>query len=129
MFKLANQSQAYRYDISNFISRTAEGNYFDIVDSEFLNHLKSLKNLRVFVVTSQANRPDLLSEAIYGAGVHQLWWIIMYVNNLRLPTDIKTGMTINYPTIDQLETIYFKLVANNIPSNLKEPTAIIEKLA
>ena len=130
MHKLNDQPLAYRYDVSNFIRRTEKNdNYFDIVDSEFLFRIKKLKNLRVFVVTIEANRPDLLSEAIYGEGNHQLWWILMFINNLRLPTDIKTGMVIQYPTLDQLENIYFSLTASSVVDRLKSTTELIERLA
>lgn len=111
MFKLSAQELAYRYDISNFIRRTESTSYFDIVDSTFLNDLKSLKGMETYTVKFEANRPDLLSEAIYGSGITQLWWIVMTVNGLRLPTEIKTNMTVQYPTLDQLESLYFKLSA------------------
>lgn len=99
-----------RYDLAKFISPVKRRfAYFDIVDSEFLSSIRKLKKFNTYTITSEEGRPDLLSERIYGLGEIQFWWILMILNELRLPKDLKRGMIIKYPSRDDLEGIYLSL--------------------
>lgn len=105
------KSYAERYDIAKF-NRPVDGSrfaYFDIVDSEFLRKLTNLKKFKTYIVKSEEGRPDLLAERIYGLGQSQFWWILMILNELRLPRDLKRGMIIRYPMRSDLEGIYLSL--------------------
>lgn len=60
-------------------------------------------------VTTQAGRPDLLAYDIY-ADV-QLWSILLVYNRKIDPFDIKERETIVYPSLTDLENLYFVLAA------------------
>lgn len=124
MFKIDPKDTAERYDLSKFMSKFGS-KFFDVLDSDFLLRLNKVRDFGTYKVVSEAGRPDLLSERIYGSGFTQYWWVILLYNNLRYPTDIKTGMIIKYISIAHLEDIYFTLV----PS-LDQPdqTTIVERL-
>jgi hypothetical protein len=124
MFKIDPKNTAERFDLSKFMD-SIDGSFFDSVNSDFLLKVTKVKNFGTYRVVSEAGRPDLLSERIYGTGLTQYWWILMYYNNLRNPSDIKTGMIIRYVSISDLEDIYFTLV----PSlDQPESTTIVETL-
>jgi hypothetical protein len=108
MFNIDVTNSYYsRYDIAKFLDDSS-GDY-DILNSEFILRLSSLSKFGIFTVTTQEGRPELLAETIYGEGYHYLWWILMEFNNLIYPSDIKAGMLIQYPSISNLELIYFNL--------------------
>lgn len=108
MFKIDSNKMAQRYDISKFMSGE-NGSILDSVDSEFLYRLMHLDQYGSYTVISEVGRPDLLSERIYGAGLTQYWWILMYVNELRFPWDLTMNLVLRYPLIDDLEDIYLTL--------------------
>lgn len=108
MFKIDSNKMAQRYDISKFMSNE-NGSILDSVDSEFLYKLMNLDQYGSYTVISEVGRPDLLSERIYGAGLTQYWWILMYVNELRFPWDLTMNLVLRYPLIDDLEDIYLTL--------------------
>lgn len=105
-----------RYDITKFSNPVDQKfAYFDIIDSDFLFKLRNLKKFETYTITIEEGRPELVSERIYGLGETQFWWIIMLLNELRLPQDLKRGMVIRYPTRNDLEDIYLGL--GNKPTN------------
>lgn len=112
MYKLDNNQQNNKYDIDRFMNPVdnKKAIYFDIVDSEFLLQLKQLSTFGTYRVLDEEGRPDLLTERIYGAGNIQYWWILMLLNELRLPKDLKRGMIIKFPTVLDLEEIYVNLL-------------------
>ena len=112
MYKLDNNQQNNKYDIDRFMNpiENKKSIYFDIVDSEFLLQLKQLATFGTYRVLDEEGRPDLLTERIYGTGNIQYWWILMLLNELRLPKDLKRGMIIKFPTILDLEEIYVNLL-------------------
>lgn len=120
-FKLnTNQSYIDRFDIMKFNAPVnSKFSYFDIIDSEFLRKLKSLKKYKTYKVTVEEGRPELVSERIYGVGQTQFWWILMVLNELRLPKDLKRGLVLRYPTREELEDIYLSL--NNDTNSSNKP--------
>lgn len=108
MFTLDAASTANRYDLSKFMAATGN-NFFDVVDSTFLYKLRTLSVYGTYTVTTEEGRPDLISERIYGSSYHQYWWILMIMNDLRSPVEIKSGMKVKYPSLSDLETLYFSL--------------------
>ncbi|MGP1493869.1 MAG: hypothetical protein ACTTIS_00765 [Streptobacillus sp.] len=128
-FKLnTNQSYIDRFDIMKFNAPVnSKFSYFDIIDSEFLRKLKSLKKYKTYKVTVEEGRPELVSERIYGIGQTQFWWILMVLNELRLPKDLKRGLVLRYPTREELEDIYLSL-NNDTNSNNKPRLNDISKV-
>nr|DAP65232.1 MAG TPA: baseplate wedge protein [Caudoviricetes sp.] len=115
-----NQSYIDRFDIMKFNAPVnSKFSYFDIIDSEFLRKLKSLKKYKTYKVTVEEGRPELVSERIYGVGQNQFWWILMVLNELRLPKDLKRGLVLRYPTREELEDIYLSL--NNDTNSSNKP--------
>ena len=131
MFKLESNIDNNKYDLDRFIREVPESRsralYFDIIDSEFLFQLKNLSNFGLYTVFDEEGRPDLLSERIFGVGKIQYWWILMILNDLRLPSDLKGGMTIKFPSIHDLERIYVNLLPNISPSNYSRSSISVKK--
>lgn len=123
-----NQSYIDRFDIMKFNAPVdSKLSYFDIIDSEFLRKLKSLKKYKTYKVTVEEGRPELVSERIYGLGQTQFWWILMILNEIRLPKDLKRGLILRYPTREELENIYLSL-NNDTNSNNKPRLNDISKV-
>ena len=120
-FKLnLNQSYIDKFDIMKFSAPVnSKYAYFDIIDSEFLRKLKNLKKYKTYTVTVEEGRPELISERIYGLGQTQFWWILMVLNELRLPKDLKRGLVLRYPTREDLDGLYLGL--NNNDNNHNRP--------
>lgn len=120
MFNLTTNSSK-RYSLTNFIAPVdnKSGAYFDITDSLFLRRLKGKLVYSKYYVRDEHHRPDLLSERIYGTGNTQYWWILMYLNNLRSFTDLKSGIIIHAPTLSSLEDILFSLQQSSVIEKLK----------
>lgn len=95
-----------RYDMSKFISFS--GDCFEPLNSYFLEALVRIPYSGVITVTTQERRPDLLSYDIYGST--QYWWILMMYNGISSINDIKTGNSLNFPSLENLENLYFSLV-------------------
>ena len=117
MFKLESSIDNNKYDLDRFMNpvkstERSKALYFDVIDSEFLFQLQKLSNFGTYKILDEEGRPDLLSERIFGTGKIQYWWILMLLNGLRLPSDLKRGMTIKYPSMYDLEAIYINLLPN-----------------
>ncbi|QIG71451.1 baseplate wedge subunit protein [Rhizobium phage RHph_TM39] len=97
-----------RYDQAKFMPYSED--MYDILDSTFMDKLRTIGKYGVFTVTSEDGRPDLIAEKIYGLGYSQYWWILMLYNDIVDPEDIVTGTVIRYPSVSTLENIYFSLV-------------------
>lgn len=83
-----------------------------ILDAFYSKYIRSVMNLPAagsIQVTTQAGRPDLLAYDIY-ADV-QLWSILLVYNRKIDPFDIKERETIVYPSLTDLENLYFVLAA------------------
>lgn len=108
MFQIDPIQSSNRYDIVKFMKNLGDG-FYDSVDSKFLLELGKIKTKGTYTVVAELNQPSLLSENIYGEGYTQYWWILMYVNGLRSMSELTVGKVINYPSINDLETLYFSL--------------------
>lgn len=103
----AKYESAERFDTAIFLEQAEDG--FDALNSRFLLDLENLKSKGRYTVQSEEGRPDLLSFRIYGST--QYWWILMYFNRVAKSDNIVAGMNIDYPSIDDLENLYFSLRA------------------
>lgn len=112
MFRTSDNKGLDRFDIAK-LTEKCDVAMFNLNNSKFLHELHRLKDLRSYTILSEVGRPDLLSEALYGQGNYQYWWIIMSLNGLCFPDDLKNGLIIKYPSLDQIENVYFELSTNS----------------
>jgi len=96
-----------RFDIGRFMRYENENH--DPLTSAFIKDLKALKNNGRFVVQGEEFRPDLISDKIYGTTQH--WWIILLYNDVFEIDDITNGVELNYPSLDDLDSLFFNLKA------------------
>jgi hypothetical protein len=82
-------------------------NGFDILDSYFINQLTKLPSIGTFRVTTELNRPDIVSYKIYGHV--QYWWIIMLFNEIYDELELTYNTVLKYPSLPALEDLYFEL--------------------
>ena len=69
------------------------------------------KNYKVYEVTSKmAYRPDLVSQVAYGDW--RYWWVILESNDLQSLADLKPGLTLRIPHIDEA-TIRIQIDSNS----------------
>lgn len=95
-----------RFDPEYFFRYTDN---FDPLTSSFVKDLKNLSQFGQYVVQVEEGRPDLISFKIYGDT--QYWWIILLYNDIIYIEDIQIGMSLKFPSLSDLETIYFSLMA------------------
>lgn len=95
-----------RYDLAKFVEfYTTDG--YDILTSYFAEQIRNLPLFGVVHVASRNFRPDIVAYDVYG--YTQFWWVIMSYNDLYHPDDLDSELTIQYPSITDLEHLYFKL--------------------
>lgn len=106
-FNIDNDSDVEdRYDLSKFLRFTDTS---DPLTSEFLFEVTKLKVYGNYVVVTEENRPDLVSYYIYGDV--SLWWLILFFNEKTQWWDLNNGDKIRYPSLTDLEDLYFRLSA------------------
>lgn len=96
-----------KYDLSKLVYY--QDGCHDVLTSYFLAELPNIARLGERSVSVEENRPDLLSYNIYGDT--QFWWILLAYNNILSFEDLLAGDTINYTSINELESVYFSLMA------------------
>lgn len=94
-----------RYDPQKFIPY--EENVYDISESWFYDRIMRLPIRGEYVVHGEEERPELISYRIYGTT--SMWHILLAYNRITDFTDVTVGLTIYYPSIEDLEQIYFSL--------------------
>ena len=94
-----------RYDAQKFIPYAED--VYDILDSYFIRKVKKLRVYGVTKVQGEEARPDLISYRLYDTTLY--WYILMLFNDYISVTDILEGDTINYPSVDAMEELYFTL--------------------
>ena len=103
-----------RYDFAKFLNY--QDQEFDPLTSKFLSALRDLPVEGQLAVGALENRIDLIANRIYGET--QLWWVVMEYNNLEDPEDIPANTTISFPSIINLELLYYNLNADKISKGL-----------
>lgn len=94
-----------RYDMSKFMEFDTDS--YCILDSYLATQIKSLPYSGALAVTTQVNRPDLISYDIYGHT--QYWWLLMLYNDYTSPFDLSSGALVRFPSLNDIENIYFTL--------------------
>jgi len=98
-----------RYDLAKFLEYSDN---FDPLTSSFLKSLKDLKYVGTYVVQGEELRPELLSYRIFGNV--QYWWILMAYNAINSHEDVVTGLVLKYPSLEDIENLYFSLKAQEV---------------
>jgi len=129
LFTIRELKNLPKYDLCKFL-RKVDNKFFDIADSQFMNLVNNLE-MKTYRVIREHQRPDLLSEHIYGTGNTSLWWLLLFINGLSSPQELVSGMLIKFPTLNQLEDVYLQLsstkvsIKNSVDSTINK--AIISK--
>lgn len=97
-----------RFDAGKFFEYV--GDNYDPLTSSFLAQLENLSEFGRYVVAGEDNKPDLVSYRIYGDT--QYWWLLLYYNKRLEYTEFATGDIVRYPSLADLENIYFRLKAS-----------------
>jgi hypothetical protein len=97
-----------RFDRRKLVNFTTNVGY-DILDSYFVNQLVDLPIAGQYQVFGDESRPDLISYNIYGHV--QYWWILMIYNEVWDELEITAGTKWNYPSLADLEDLFFSLRA------------------
>lgn len=93
-----------RYDMSRFMEFTDN---FDPLTAGFLRDIKALPTDGYFVVQGEEFRPDAIAHKLYGST--QYWWAVMIYNDLSDINQLTSGISLSYPSLEDLEDAYFKL--------------------
>lgn len=93
-----------RFDLQKFLAFTDN---LDPLTSTFLTDIKKLPTAGYFVIGGEEFRPDSVSAKIYGND--QYWWIIMVYNDILDVNSLISGRSVKYPTLSDLEDVYFSL--------------------
>jgi hypothetical protein len=99
-----NLSSPDRFDPGAFMAYTDN---YDPLTSQFLKLLPTLAVAGKWTVTTEISRPDLIANEVYGDT--QYWWILMFFNDIILIEDLVINTVVNYPSLSDLETLYFSL--------------------
>ena len=92
-----------RFDLAKFLDFTDDG-VFDPLNSYLLYEIPRLSAIGSYTIRKEEKRPDLLSYNIYSDT--QYWWILMWYNSLYSVDDLKVGLKISYPGINDIEQLY-----------------------
>ena len=93
-----------RYDTIKFINFNKDN--IDPLNCFMLLNVSRLPEHGTYIVKNEQSRPDLLSYSIYNDT--QYWWLLMLYNDITDIKNLKTGMTIRYFDLSQLEELYMK---------------------
>lgn len=96
---------AKRFDMSKFMEYT--DNAHDILNSYVVSQIKKLSEQGKYTITVEERRLDLVSFNIYGDT--QYWWILMLYNSIFDTSDVVSGIIIKYPSLRDLEDLFFSL--------------------
>ena len=95
-----------RFDMSVFMPYT--DNYDPLV-AEFFRMLPNITTSGRYKVQTEDSRPELISNKLYGDT--QYWWILLQYNGIAYVDDLKVGMSLNFPSLSDLESLYFSLAS------------------
>lgn len=108
-----NYESPERFDLGTFLQFNQDN--YDILNSFFLHDFLKLPIVGTYVVQKEEKAPDYLSVNIYGR--HEYWWLIMLYNNIFDYRHILTGMVIKYFSINDLESLVYKLRSTEVLNN------------
>lgn len=94
-----------RYDIIKFFDFKQDN--IDPLDSCLLINILNLPEQGIYTILNEEKRPDLLSYNLYQDT--QYWWILLLYNSILNVNELKSGITIRYPSLTLLEKLYTEL--------------------
>lgn len=94
-----------RFDLAKFM-RFENGN-FDPLTSRFFVDVKRLSLEGFFVISGEEARPDSISFKVYGDD--QYWWVIMIYNDIFNVEQLRSGTSITYPSLQDIEDVFFSM--------------------
>lgn len=95
-----------RYAMSKFFAYTDN---FDPLTSYFASEIAKLPVSGYYTIQGEDERPDLAAYRIYGDT--QYWWVLLMYNKILEFNGIATGETLPYPSLTDIEDLYFSLKA------------------
>ena len=102
----SNIDTAVRFDVSKFVPWSEIGG-MDYLRGWLINQLGYLPPMGDYKITAEEGRIDMLSQKIYGDT--QYWWILMQYNGIIDMNDLKTGAVLQFPSLEDLEDLYFRV--------------------
>ena len=95
---------------------------YNIQDPSFVNNL-SVELLQYEVQLGETMRPDLIMKSIYKNSIDVLedWDVILYINGIENPLNVKQGMVLLYPNSSKLDKFRYAIRGNEL-SNGEETT-------
>jgi hypothetical protein len=121
MFYIDIKKQTEKRYAPEKLMRFDKSGVYDILDSHFMTELTKLPMAGTYVVVEDEARPDVIAHRLLGST--EYWWVLMMYNNLIMPSQLKAGVTIKYPVMDRLETMYGRLSAQERQVGSKKVTA------
>jgi hypothetical protein len=100
--------------MAKFMAHSEYG--YDILTSYFIKQIDNLEPFGTYEVVNEEYKPWLVSYRIYGDV--QYWWILMMYNKIISHYDVKIGIEINYPSIEDIEDVYFNLKSKQMGKGL-----------
>jgi len=100
-----HQNTEPRFDFKKFMN--LEFTSYDVLSTVIFDKLLKLNPHGYHFVQGEEYKPDLVSFKIYGDT--QYWWILLHYNGLVSYIDLREGMRLKYPSINDLESLYFEL--------------------
>jgi hypothetical protein len=106
-----------RYDLSKFMQFTVD--CYDPLNGYFINRLKSLQPRIKYNVQTDEHRPDRISKKVYGTPF--LFWIVMLYNDIYDPDEIVADLTLQLPSQEDLNSLFFRLKSLQSQKNATAP--------
>lgn len=94
-----------KYDLAKLIP--FETDNFDVLNSYFLENFKSIPQAGTFVISVEEQRPDLISNNIYGTVFY--WELLLLYNDILDLSELVNGKIIKYFSVRDLEALFFNL--------------------
>ena len=107
------KSTKNRYDFAKFMEFVEGG--FDILNSYFLTEVLKIEPIGIYEIVGEEFRPDLASYNIYG--YIELQFILMIYNNVMEKSELVIGTILKYPSLRDIENLYFALKAKKAQAN------------
>lgn len=103
MFYINNDLETKtRFDMIKFLNFDVDN--IDCLGSYMLLNIPNLPMQGTYTIMSEEKRPDLLSYSIYEDT--QYWWILMWYNSITSIEELKSGITLGYPSINAIQDLY-----------------------
>ena len=94
-----------RFDLGRFLEFNIDN--YDILNSFFIVEFLKLPSIGKFTINGEEQSPDYISKKLYDR--HEYWWLLMYFNGITDFQKLKNGMVLEYFSVSDLESLYFKM--------------------